>query len=59
MGDLFNDDIQNSRSYPDDVLLQDVRALVKVGQREITVLDYKKDIFDNDNWSESAAAFAR
>jgi predicted HTH transcriptional regulator len=57
MGDLYFDDIEN-RSYSDEMILADVEALVKAGQREGTVIDYKSDVSDQDNWPKTAAAFA-
>jgi hypothetical protein len=57
MGDLYFDDIEN-RSYSDKAILEDVRALVKTGQREGPLLDYKSDVSHKDNWSSTVAAFA-
>lgn len=57
MPDLWIDDIQDTAKYPDSMILSDVQALLNAGQREDTVLDYKKDISDKDNWPETAAAF--
>lgn len=57
MPDLWLDDIQDTNLYPDQAILEDVRALIKTGQRESTVLDYKKDVSDKDNWPDAAAAF--
>jgi hypothetical protein len=57
MGDLYFDDIED-RSYTDQMILADVDALVKSGQREGTVIDYKSDVYDQDNWPQTVAAFA-
>ena len=57
MGDLYFDDIEN-RSYSDKAILEDVRALVKTGQREGPLLDYKSDVSHKDNWPSTVAAFA-
>ncbi|HYW38674.1 MAG TPA: ATP-binding protein [Terriglobales bacterium] len=57
MGDLYFDDIED-RSYSDDMILADLEALVKSGQREGTVIDYKSDVSDQDNWPQTVAAFA-
>jgi Putative DNA-binding domain len=58
MGDLYFDDIQDEKAYPDETILRDVRALINAGQRESFVLDYKKDVSDKDNWPEAVVAFA-
>jgi hypothetical protein len=57
MGDLYFDDIED-RSYTDQMILADVESLVKSGQREGTVIDYKSDVSDQDNWPQTVAAFA-
>jgi len=57
MGDLYFDDIEDS-SYTDKMILTDVEALVRSGQREGTVIDYKSDVSDQDNWPQTVAAFA-
>jgi hypothetical protein len=57
MGDLYFDNIED-RSYTDEMILSDVEALVKSGQREGTVIDYKSDVSDQDNWPQTVAAFA-
>jgi hypothetical protein len=57
MGDLYFDDIED-RSYTDEMILADVEALVKSGQREGGVIDYKSDVSDKDNWPQTVAAFA-
>jgi predicted HTH transcriptional regulator len=57
MGDLYFDDIEDS-SYTDKMILADVEALVKSGQREGTVIDYKSDVSEQDNWPQTVAAFA-
>lgn len=57
MGDLYFDDIED-KSYSDQMILADVEALVKSGQREGTVIDYKSDLSDQDNWPQTVAAFA-
>jgi hypothetical protein len=57
MGDLYFDDIED-RSYTDQMILADVEALVKSGQREGTVIEYKSDVSDQDNWPQTVAAFA-
>jgi hypothetical protein len=57
MGDLYFDDIED-RSYTDEMILQDVQRLVSSGQREGTVLDYKSDLSEKDNWPQTVAAFA-
>jgi hypothetical protein len=40
MGDLFSDDLED-KTYSDKMVLEDVRALVRAGQREGPLLDYK------------------
>jgi len=40
------------------MILADVEALVKSGQREGTVIDYKSDVSEQDNWPQTVAAFA-
>jgi hypothetical protein len=57
MGDLFFDDIED-RTYTDQMILADLEALVKSGQREGSVLDYKSDLSELDNWPQTVAAFA-
>ncbi len=57
MGDLYFDDIED-RSYTDSMILADVEALVRSGQREGTVIDYKSDVSEQDNWPQTVAAFA-
>jgi predicted HTH transcriptional regulator len=57
MSDLYFDNIED-KAYGDQMILDDVRALVKSGQREGSVLDYKSDISDKDNWPATVAAFA-
>jgi hypothetical protein len=57
MGDLYLDDIED-RSYTDEMILSDVEALVRSGQREGTVIDYKSDVSEQDNWPQTVAAFA-
>lgn len=57
MGDLYFDDIED-RSYTDQMILADVEALVRSGQREGTVIDYKSDVSEQDNWPQTVAAFA-
>jgi len=44
MGDLYFDDIEEEKTYPDNRILSDVRALISSGQREGPMLDYKKDV---------------
>ncbi len=56
MGDLYFDDIEH-RSYTDEMILADVEALVRSGQREGTVIDYKSDVSDQDNWPQTVVAF--
>ncbi|MGO9094634.1 MAG: helix-turn-helix domain-containing protein [Bryobacteraceae bacterium] len=58
MGDLYFDDIEDEATYTDEMILRDVRSLIKAGQREGPMLDYKSDVSDKDNWPETAAAFA-
>ncbi len=57
MRDLFFDDIEN-KSYSDAMILEDVRALIRAGQREGPLLDYKSDLSPKDNWPPTVAAFA-
>jgi hypothetical protein len=57
MRDLYSEDIED-RIYTDQMILEDVRALVKAGQREGPLLDYKSDVSEKDNWPETVAAFA-
>lgn len=57
MGDLYFDDIED-RSYTDQMILADVEALVKSGQREGSVVEYKSDLSELDNWPQTVAAFA-
>jgi hypothetical protein len=56
MADLYADDIEDQRSYTDEMILRDVRALIETEQREGSMLDYKRDV--SDSWPEAAAAFA-
>jgi len=58
MGNLYSDNIEDKNSYSDETVLKDVRALISVGYREGTLIDYKKDVSDKDNWPEAAASFA-
>lgn len=57
MGDLFFDDIED-RAYTDEMILADVEALVKSGQRESTIIDYKSEVSEQDNWPQTVAAFS-
>jgi hypothetical protein len=57
MGDLYFDDLE-SASYTDEMILADVETLVKSGQREGSVIEYKSDVSDQDNWPQTVAAFA-
>jgi len=57
MRDLYFDDIEN-KTYSDKMILEDVRALIKAGQREGPLLDYKSDLSPKDNWPSTVAAFA-
>src|SRR5258708_21043391 len=57
MGDLYFDDIED-RTYTGDMILADVEAIVRSGQREGTVIDYKSDISEQDTWPQTVAAFA-
>jgi hypothetical protein len=57
MSDLYFDDLED-RSYTDEMVLADVQALVRSGQREGTVVDYKSDLSEQDNWPQTIAAFA-
>ena len=58
MGDLYFDNIEDHKIYPDEAILRDLRAMVTAGDREGPLLDYKADISEKDNWPETAAAFA-
>ena len=58
MLDLFSDEIEDQARYPDELILKQVRALVDAGQREGSILDYKKDVSEKDNWPEAVAAFS-
>jgi len=58
MGDLYSDNIEDGHRYPDHEILKDIRSLIAAGQREGTVIDYKKDVSEKDNWPEAAASFA-
>lgn len=58
MEDLWSDDIEDEKTFSDAAILRSVRELIKAGQRESTVLDYKKDLSEKDNWPQQAAAFA-
>jgi hypothetical protein len=58
MGNLYTDNIEDRDTYPDQHILKDVRALIAIGHREGTLIDYKKDVSEKDNWPEAAAAFA-
>jgi Putative DNA-binding domain len=58
MGDLYLDDIEDQRTYPDEMVLRDVRAILKAVLREGPTLDYKADVSEKDNWPEAAASFA-
>ena len=57
MRDLYFDDIEN-KTYSDTMILEDLRALIKAGQREGPLLDYKSDLSSKDNWPSTVAAFA-
>src|ERR1700680_4916967 len=57
MRDLYFDDIEN-KTYSDKMILEDLRALIKAGQREGPLLDYKSDLSHKDNWPSTVAAFA-
>jgi predicted HTH transcriptional regulator len=57
MANLYFDDIE-SKAYTDAMILEDLRALVKSGQREGPLLDYKSDLSPKDNWPSTVAAFA-
>jgi len=57
MGDLYFDAIDDQKTYPDEQVLSDIRALIISGQREGPVLDYKKDLSEKENWPEAVAAF--
>jgi predicted HTH transcriptional regulator len=57
MGDLYFDDIEDG-SYTDEMILSDLEAVVKSGQREGSVIDYKSDVSEQDNWPQTVAAFA-
>jgi hypothetical protein len=58
VGNLYSDNIEDRDTYSDQDVLRDVRALIAMGHREGTLIDYKKDVSEKDNWSEAAAAFA-
>jgi hypothetical protein len=57
MGDLYFDDIED-RFCTDEMILSEVEALVKSGQREETVIDYKSDVSEQNNRPQTVAAFA-
>ncbi len=57
MRDLYFDDIEN-KAYSDAMILEDLRALIKAGQREGALLDYKSDLSPKDNWPATVGAFA-
>jgi schlafen family protein len=57
MRDLYFDDIEN-KAYSDKMILEDLWALIKAGQREGPLLDYKSDLSHKDNWPSTVAAFA-
>jgi hypothetical protein len=57
MADLYMDDIEDQRAYTDEMIIHDVRAIVKAGLREGPTLDYKADVSEKDNWPEAAVAF--
>jgi Putative DNA-binding domain len=58
MRNLYSDNIEDKDTYSDQDILKDVRALIAMGHREGTLIDYKKDVSEKDNWPEAAAAFA-
>ena len=58
MPDLFTDNIEDQKAYTDEMILRDVRALIVIGQRENSLIDYKTNISEKDNWPEGATAFA-
>src|SRR6266853_1287983 len=58
MGNLYSDNIEGRNAYSDQDILKDIRALIAMGHREGTLVDYKKDISEKDNWPEVASAFA-
>ncbi len=58
MGDLYFDNIEDQKTYTDEMILRDVRAMVAAGDREGPLLDYKADLSEKENWPETMAAFA-
>ncbi len=58
MPDLFLDNIEDPASFPDELIVAGIQALINLDRREDSLIDYKVDISEKDNWAETAAAFA-
>jgi hypothetical protein len=56
--DLYLDDIEDQKTFPDDLILLQIRSMIRADVREGPLVDYKADVSEKDNWPDTVASFA-